>query len=127
MSSTAASLTTFADVEAFVRSMFAKIGTASVTSEFADDELRMTITASTQHVDRCVVLWRVLPGLEVFMFEFDGTFHAVDFDYDVAPGDKAKLVSDWVRLIESYFCGGGQLTEKRTMFRRRKVQHLQLE
>lgn len=127
MSCSDSSVKTFADVEALVRSALAISSEASVTAENIDHELQMTITADAPRVGRRVVSWRVLAGLEVFLFRFDDTFSAIDFDYDVAPGDKAKLVTDWAHLIESYLRGEGQLTEKRTMIRRRRVQHLRLE
>ena len=116
----------FADVEALVRaSLEVNLGVA-ISSEVRDGDLCMTLTRDLAQKERNQVTWKVFAGLEVFSFWFDGRFWAIDFDYDVAPGDKAELVTDWVRLIESYFRGEGRLSERRTLFRRRRVQELAL-
>lgn len=114
----------FMSIEALVRSTLDGHPDVAITSEVSDEgDLVLRLTCLGGLSDRQLVRWVVYRGFEVFSFDFD-EFRAIDFDYDIEPGDKAELVVKWVRLSEAYLRGAGSSVQRRTLVRRRTFRQL---
>ncbi len=116
----------FIEIETLVRSTFDPRSQVETEAEVRDSgDLALSFTSSSRGEDRERVRWVIYAGLEVFSFWFD-EFWAMDFDYDVNPGDKSELLVMWARLTEAYLRGEGSTTDHHTAILRRPFRQLAL-